>query len=304
MGASVFEYLGQRTDVISPVIIPEPANSGALCPFRNASCSKLNKKPYQPICSIKRPDGRMWLVCEHRLCCTTKTLVLNPHQKNMLRQVAQTIFAPSISDDDILIKREEKISAGATDYNADFIMVNNSADSSVGPDRVVLEMQGGGETSNTQSLSSHVRIWENCASRTNALLAQNISNVNTIETNAWRRQQEQFIVKGRSAMLTRRGAGMVFCVGPVLFDYLNAKVEGAGLRTNLRNYGWTLALLCFDEDTSISPIGGPVPLIIDSNRMLFTDYQAFVRALTDQGNPSPQTFTGVFESLSGLPITL
>ena len=33
--------------------------------------------------------------------------------------------------------------------------------------------------------------------------------------------------------------------------------------------------------------------------MLFTSYHAFVRALTDQGEPCPQIFTGEFENLTG-----
>jgi len=156
-------------------------------------------------------------------------------------------------------------------------------------------MQGGGETSNTGNITRHIESWEQDQNRTNAILAETVAGVGTIETNAWRRQQEQFLIKGNVAIKTGNGR-IVFCVGTLLYDYLYSRIENAGLQ-DLRNHGWTLALIAFKEDKSNPPQAGPIPLIIDENKLLFTQYHSFIRVLTDQGEPYPELFTDGFEHL-------
>lgn len=122
------------------------------------------------------------------------------------------------------------------------------------------------------------------------------SEASTLETNAWRRQQEQFIVKGNIAMKTWKGYGIAFCVGSILFDYLMDKLSSANL-PDLREYNWTLALLGISEDEDQPIVPGPIPLKVDESRMLFTNYQTFVQALINQGEPSLQAFRGEFVNL-------
>ena len=129
------------------------------------------------------------------------------------------------------------------------------------------------------------------------------TQASTLETNAWRRQQEQFIVKGNIAMKTWKGYGMAFCVGTLLYDYLMKKIADANL-PDLRKYNWTLALLTFKEDTSKTPEKGPIPLIIDEKRMLFTNYQTFVQALINQGEPTLDAFAGNFLTLNNEPVLI
>ena len=298
MGISVAEYMGLRSDIKKPLITP--VTHPATCPFMASNCEKLSRKN-KPICSLRKNDGTLYINCSRRLCSTKANVPLSLYQKNILHQVAKTIFTPNISLNDILIKREVDMKVTEqSDYHADFIMMtdmNGFTSSHRGPNKVILEMQGGGETSNTGIMTEHIKLWENDKARTNALLAKDMQKMGTLETNAWRRQQEQFIVKGNIAMQTTVGCAIAFCVGSTLFDYLFNKVSYAHLG-NLKDYNWTLALIGISEDLSSPKASGSIPLVVDGTRMLFTSYHAFVRALTDQGQPCPELFEDNFERLA------
>ena len=163
-------------------------------------------------------------------------------------------------------------------------------------------MQGGGETTNTGKLTQLVSEWEVNPNRTNEQLRAP-SEASTLETNAWRRQQEQFIVKGNIAMKTWKGYGIAFCVGTVLFDYLMNKLASANL-PDLKDYNWTLALIGIKEDSSLGIQPGPIPLCVDESRTLYTNYQTFVQALINQGEPSLEAFRGLFINLENEEVTI
>ena len=129
------------------------------------------------------------------------------------------------------------------------------------------------------------------------------SKASTLETNAWRRQQEQFIVKGNIALQTWKGYGMAFCMGTLLYDYLNSKIHFNTL-PDLHTHNWTLALIGIKEDTSQPVVPGPIPLVVDESRLLFTNYQTFVHALINQGMPTPEAFTGDFVDLNNTPCNI
>ncbi len=303
MTVSVAEYFGQNT-FASKEISPVRKEDGLSCPFMDKPCDKLIRKN-KPVCSVRKNDGTLWIVCPHRLCASAKKtsgknkkhLHLNPHQRDILMQIAKTIYRGDISPDKIAVNREVSIpieGEGVSDYHADYVMRNLSEDNKR-VDAIVLEMQGGGETSGTKSITDLVNDWENNPNRTNDMLRQ-MANANSIETNAWRRQQEQFLIKGNVA--NQSGGKLVFAIGTLLFDYLKKRFEQANLR-DLRENEWTLCLLAFCEENSQSTTEGPVPLKVDENRLLFTNYASFVQFLTNQGGPNPQIFTGDFETLEG-----
>lgn len=313
MGVSVAEYFGQRTDVdtptISPVEIPQKGktnkrNKLPTCPFTDGNPCKKVCSGYEPICSVRKTDGTLWINCSDRLCATKKDLNLNTYQRNILLQVGKYIFSPDVKMEEICVKREVPLSViEDTKYNADYIITLKEGRSSFpGPDRLILEMQGGGETSNTGILTNHVKDWRNRLPRSNAFLKEE-TKASTLETNAWRRQQEQFIVKGNIAMKTWKGYGIAFCVGTLLFDYLMKKLASTNL-PDLRQYNWTLALIAFKEDTTNKPQRGPVPLTIDESRLLYTNYQTFVQALINQGEPSLDAFKGDFTNLENEQISI
>jgi hypothetical protein len=310
MAVTVAEYLGVRTDIglqIQPISISKAigGNKPTLqCPFKNSHCDKALRGD-KPICSVR--DGRtnkLWIVCSNRLCSSHKgtfnnPIALNDYQKTVLLQVAQQIFSPSILPNQVEINREVRIPVNnRSNYSADFIMREkpalNGAASNTSP--VILEMQGGGETTNTGSLTQHVTKWENGTANLTDLVRQ----TSPLVTNAWRRQQEQFLVKGNAAMLT--GGRMVFCIGSMIHDYLMPRLIASTSFQNLRNANWTLALLTFEEDTSPTVAPRPacapnsIPLKIGS--VLFTNYNTFVQAITNQGMPSSSIFNGPYIDLT------
>lgn len=304
MAVSVAEYLGQRTDIDLPSIKPEQLGSDVKCPFMDGLCTKL-KKNLQPVCSVRKNDNSLWIVCEHRLCATPRTKLvankrvpasLTTHQQRILWDIAKTIYKGDFKKEDIFVNREVPIpivETGGT-YKADYIMRNKSGLAKI--DEILLEMQGGGETNQTKYISNHVRDWASNTARNNAILRTVVSKAGTIETNAWRRQQEQFLVKGN--IVNQTGGKIVFAVGKLIYDYLIPRITHANLR-DLRKHNWTLCIVAIDEDVSVTPVPGPIPLSIDENRLMFTNYSTFVRTLTDQGGPEPSIFEGEFLSLTG-----
>jgi hypothetical protein len=237
MAVSVAEYLGQRTDVEDRQIIPVELNSICSCPFMDSHCSKLTKN-LQPVCSVRKLNGDLWIVCEHRLCATPKNRKLPDkkirkaklvaHQKELLWEIAQTVYRGDFNQDDIVINREVPVPIEETggNYKADYIMRNISQAAKI--DEILLEMQGGGETSQTKFISDHVKSWSKKEAPTNEFLRQIIAKANSIETNAWRRQQEQFLVKGN--IVNQTGGKIVFAIGSLIYDYLLPRISGSKLR--------------------------------------------------------------------------
>jgi hypothetical protein len=266
------------------------------CPFMNKECAKISKN-LKPVCSVRKHNGDIWIVCRDRLCSTNKGISLSDYQKNILLTIAKEVFSPEIQKKHILIKRETSIPVvGSINYHADYVIsIKNFSGELRGPKNIVLEMQGGGETSGTGCITRHIAAWENQQNRTNIFLSQEVS-AGTIETNAWRRQQEQFIVKGN--IVSQTGGAIVFCVGSPLYDYLWQRVSAARLN-DLRHHNWSMCLICFEEDKDSQPQPGPIPLKINPSKVLFTNYLTFVQTLINQGEPYPAMFAGTFEILDG-----
>lgn len=301
MGLKVSEYLGQRTDVGSQ-ILPHFEEETPPCPFMSSKCTKI-AKGYKPICSVRRNET-IWMVCEHRLCSSSGGTGqnINDYQKGILLQVAKEIFNIEIESGNVIYKKEVSLPIvnTASIYKADFILSTygrSRPERSVAPIHLIVEMQGGGETSNTGIITNHITKWENNEERTNNLLSSELSGPGVIQTNAWRRQQEQVLVKGHIA--TQTGYGIVLSTGTMLYDYIKGKLDDFSSFTDLRDARWDFALLAFKEDKSDTPVSGPIPFVIDEDRQLFTSFHAFSTALTTQGGPLPKAFKGLFTTLEG-----
>lgn len=305
MSVMVAEYLGVRTD-IDVAIVPVPVSSRPKipCPFRDSHCDKA-ARGNKPVCSVRDAETQeLWIVCSHRLCATSpKNAPLNEHQKGILHQVAQTIFTSDIGRHEVLVKRETPIPiTDESDYSADYVMWRNNPNltSLAAPDRpVILEMQGGGETTATGELTRHIDQWEKLPAPSTDILAQVVKKTAPLVTNAWRRQQEQFLVKGNVAMMT--GGRMVFCIGSMIERYLMPRLRETIQFRDLRGSNWTLALLTFVEDTEAlgRPACAPysIALKIDMQRSLFTNYGSFVQAITNQGSPCNSLFAEPYITL-------
>lgn len=305
MTVIVAEYLGVRTDTGLPITPIDVSSRAKIpCPFRNAHCDKA-ARGNKPVCSVWDADTHeLWIVCSHRLCATSpKDQPLNEHQKTILHSVAQTIFTPDIARQDVLVKRETAIPVTEdSNYSADYVMWrrNPNITTLTAPDRpVILEMQGGGETTATGELTRHIDQWEKLPSPTIEILTQPVKKTAPLVTNAWRRQQEQFLVKGNVAMMT--GGKMVFCIGSMIERYLMPRLRETIQFRDLRQSNWTLALLTFTEDPNETqrPECAPhsLALTIDVERSLFTNYSSFVQAITNQGSPCNSLFAEPYITL-------
>jgi len=314
VAVTVAEYLG--VDVQGAVPIDPVSYSGTAtpsCPFRNGPCEKVAGEN-KPICSVRDGDGELWIVCEHRLCASTpKNKPLTQYQVDVLLQIGRTLFGSHLMASDIAVNREVPVrTRGRSHSYADYVMIPRNSVSSgqftfenLGP--VLLEMQGGGETSNTQYLTAQVDTWEKAASpRTMmSILETTVSEAATLETNAWRRQQEQFLYKGNVAVNSH--GRLAFVVGTKLYDYL---IKNIGIDTvlDLRKGNWTLAIIGVSEDRSTTPsswgTGSSVRLQVDQSRLLFTSYARFVQAIVNQGAVDDSLFKGAFVLLDGTKVVI
>jgi hypothetical protein len=216
---------------------------------------------------------------------------------------------PDLSDElEAVFMREGRVrrtpgSQNSDDSKADFLVrfVNKEtgkATASVAP--FVLEMQGGGETSNTGIMSRYIQKWE---ADPHSMKIDAVLPIGSLETNAWRRQQEQFLIKGSVASKSK--GRLVFAVGTRLFDKLMSNLTSPPVPIDARG-GWTLAIIGICE----SPTGAGVKsmnsvgLDVDKTRTIFTDFGSFARALTDQGQYDPELFNGDFVTRDGRTVTL
>jgi hypothetical protein len=277
MSLIVAEYLGQRTDA-AKLIVPVAPSERPRCPFMNSVCTKVAQgtNPTKPVCSVRNTAGELWIVCRHRLCASVRGTPLSKYQKDILSSVANAIYdSPNLSE----VQVRPEVTLGTYGARADFLMVNFGAHTGPGPRSVVLEMQGGGETSNTGTITRHVAKWESSKAPSNEMLRSPLTGPGTIVTNAWRRQQEQFLIKGNIAVFS--GGAIVFCVGRLLYDLLMRKVEGMGV-PNMRGAAWNLAVVCFEE-VPMKPVDGSIPIAPNAQEIFFTHYHEFTRALLSQG---------------------
>lgn len=304
MSIGVAEYLGIRTNQDGIPIVPCSLDDPPDCPFAiGQKCSKVNTSAKnEPVCAVRNNDGVVWITCPERLCSTKQGIPFCDSQKDVLLQIARAVYSPEVEPAKVCVKREVRLIANdSTKYHADYVMtLSDGRTNYPGPDRLIIEMQGGGETGQTGKLTRHIKEWRSSVERTNSQLREKIA-ANTLETNAWRRQQEQFIVKGNVAMKTWKGYGICFCVGTILYDYLMKKLDGITL-PDLKDYNWTLAILAFKEDPD--NVGESLHFVIDPERTLYTNYQTFVHALINQGEPTLDAFRGEFQNLENDIVTV
>lgn len=318
MAVKVAEYLGLRAEVSGTTIAP--AIGTPACPFTNSEpCKKIANDKKPPVCSVRKTargvDGMLWITCSKRLCASQHGISLSAYQSDMLYAIAKILFGAGINKDDVLIKSEEKIAFHAPEvkpYRADFTMQLRERKQSTmrGKNRFIVEMQGGGETSNTGKLTAQIADWKGKTARTNADLIVPVKDVGTLETNAWRRQQEQLLVKGSAAKDTGE-CGMALCVGRALFDYIIRKIGEDRLRSfrkDPQTSAWTLAIIPIVETTANDAegirAGDSIVLEPDKDQTLYMDYDHFVNLLVAQGGDSSDAFKGKCLDLNGVQVDI
>ena len=316
MAVKVTEYLGHNAEV--PGATVTPVGTTQPCPFTNGDqCKKLANDKKPPVCSVRKTArghaGTLWITCSKRLCASQHNISLSSYQSDMLFAIAKILFGSGVCKSDVLIKSEEQIAfleEEAKPYRADFTMqLKPPAESSIkGKSKFIVEMQGGGETSNTGKLTAQIEKWFDAPSRTNADLTEPVKDVGTLETNAWRRQQEQLLVKGSSAKATGE-CGMALCVGEALFDYIIKKIGKTRLYSFSNNppqVAWSLAIIPIiearDTDSEGISVGDSLALKPDREKVLYMDYDSFVNLLVAQGGDSTMAFKGNCLDLNGTQV--
>lgn len=308
MPLSIAEYLGQRTDLEAPDILSSALDGNLVptCPFSGVACKKLHANPpMHPVCSVRvydqKHDGKPFIVCTDRLL-PAKARTLAPTQIAALASVAKVLF-PHASTADIGYDRQVGMRVGNARLVLDYILhIRPEAQYTHGPAKVILEVQGGGETSSTGTITRYVTAWADQEEPTNEFLAQKLTTqyirtvtgqqkVNVpgiIPNNAWKRQLDQIIKK---AILAQRfGGAFALIMGEVFYDYVINTIPAGGEFFST----WEVALLGIAE----TPSTQPGPMLIDcvaSTR--FMTFAAFIAALQsfnvpdDMPNPFQRTFT-------------
>lgn len=295
---SVAEYLGHAVPTSKEPIDPMHA---AMCPFADIECMKIamGKKP---ICSTRKPDKKIWITCEERLCSTSSD-TLTEYQRDILCRIASEVFDMGHDPDNVIYKKEINLELPHKKrMRADYILGTRSKEHGRGhgPRRVILEMQGGGSTSNTGIMTQHVDNWEKDINRTNEGLGKMLPKVRSGENDSWKRQQDQLITKSHIASAS--GYGFVICVGETLFDYIYDRLDQLRNTENMRDGEgrWNFVLLPMVEVND----GDRIRFDVDSKSAIYTKFHTFTQMLISQGNALPDKFIGVFHTLNGKEITV
>ena len=311
MAVSIAEYLGQRTDANQNIVPhdflePDQRAYSPLCPFNGHPCAKMSKRrnPKPPVCSLRKTSGQFYIVCEHRLISTT-TGKITSYQQQMLLQAAKVLFGDHVEPQDVGFKTEVRVQSNANSRNAgkaDFVIaVLDDNQHTIGPRRFITEVQGGGETSETGSITSHLSNWSKLREPNNAFLRET-TKAGTIETNAWRRFQEQLLSKGKTATKTNSDFGFAALIGETIFDYVARMLpEIRSLDRNPENDKWDTALIVYSEVATYAETRPlvPIDLKIDKNKSTFLLLDELLNMMIKRGRSDTAAFSGEYTALTG-----
>ncbi len=312
MAVRIAEYLGQKTDsdisiTPSPILIEGERHLSPPCPFNNNPCTKmkLERNANHPICSLRKSNGAYYIVCNNRLISTDVSKI-TPYQIEMLLRTAQALFNPAILPHQLGYKSEVRIRTSNSSrgtHTADFVLaVVDDNLRTIGPRRLIVEVQGGGETNATGSITRLVEQWLVHETPNNIMLSES-SNAGTIETNAWRRLQEQLFAKATTAQ--KSGYGFAALIGEVIIDYIERMLPGLkSIATNPDDGGWNVAFIVFKEVKPQNPTQNYIELVVDRERCIYTTLKLLFTEMANRGQIDPSAFTGEFATLTGNKVTL
>lgn len=292
MSVTIAEYLGQRTDVDDPVILPTSLDGKNVptCPFMGGPCSKLSSsKPSPPVCAV-RANGKIFPVCPHRLV-PSRASVLTPIHLSMLQSVAKKLI-PGVPASQIGYRRQIGVRLPSTSGSSrqiflDYVLATDPSQCD-NAELILLEVQGGGETSSTGSITRHVSEWAVSPEPTNAVLREPL-RAGIIPNNAWKRQLEQII---RKAPLAKAfGGRFALAVGEVLYDYIVRSMPGG-----IEYFSdWEIGVVEMVEAGAVQPGS----TLFSANRAMFLTYESFLRAISEATmiDQMPNPFAGEFTTL-------
>lgn len=295
MGLRVTEYLGIPVEKSKKI---EPAGAGAKCPFANIECSKISQRTNskKPVCSVRKPNGRLWIVCRDRLC-SSKGADLNQYQKNILHKIAQAVFNTNLELGQIIYKKEVSFKLnGSKKARADYIL-GVTKDVKIKrnegyPRKFIIEMQGGGSTSSTGTMTRHIDSWEKNSNRLPNELHIELG-IGSIENDSWKRQLDQILIKGHIAV--QSGYGFILCVGMALFEYMDTRLN---LNQVIMEEGRPdFVILPMIE--SYNQQTDKIDFTVAEKNIIYTSFHNFTNLITQQGEPQGEQFGGDYLTLDG-----
>lgn len=279
MAVRIIEFLGKNASSLSA---SDYQSAEKLCPYIGKICKKINRELEQkPMCVVESRGGVPLIVCEHRLLSTD---MKNPtsYQRSRLLEISQVVFDEGIEPKDIEYKYEV---ITRLRQRADFILRDKR-----NGDACILEVQGGGETSSTKILSDHVEQWETGGNVKLDDFPVRItkrgkrSTPGLIPANAWRRLQEQLIVKGGICISSDKK--FVSAMGKTIYLRLLEKLPLIETMKRHKTGSWNCAFIPYDIVKQ-----EVINFQIDRNNILYLDLKELIARLIEYGVRDDELFT-------------
>lgn len=271
MAVKIIEFLSINAHGISP---SDSRLANQFCPYIGKTCKKINRELQQkPMCVVESSSGVPLIVCEHRLL---STVMQNPtsYQRSRLLEISKVIFENGIEPQDIEYRYEVTTQLR---QRADFILRDKR-----NGDACILEIQGGGETSSTKILSDHVTRWENGEDVGLDDFPVRVTRIGRLATpglipaNAWRRLQEQIIVKGGICVSSNKK--FVAAMGKTIYLRLLEKLPLIETMKRQKSGDWNCAFIPYEIIK-----GETIDFYLDTDNVLYLDLKELVTSLIEYG---------------------
>ena len=157
-------------------------------------------------------------------------------------------------------------------------------------DACILEIQGGTETSYTKILSDHVTKWENGEEvglddfPVRVIRKGRLTTPGLIPANAWRRLQEQIIVKGGICVSSDKK--FVAAMGKTIYLRLLEKLPLIETMKRQKIRNWNCAFIPYEISK-----GEAINFYFDINNILYLDLKELVNSLIEYGVRDDELFT-------------
>ena len=157
-------------------------------------------------------------------------------------------------------------------------------------DACILEVQGGGETSSTRILTDHVTQWENGENlRLDTFpfrVTKNGKKVTPglIPANAWRRLQEQLIVKGGICVSSEKK--FVAAMGKTIYLHFLGKLPLIESLKRQKSGSWNCPFTPYEIRK-----GEAIDFYLDADNVLYLDLNEWINRLIEYGVKDDELFT-------------
>ena len=204
------------------------------------------------------------------------------YQQSRLLEISQVVFEDGIEPQDVEYRYEVTTKLR---QRADFILRDKR-----NGDACILEIQGGGETSSTKILSDHVTKWENGEAvglddfPIRVTRSGRLATPGLIPANAWRRLQEQIIVKGGICVSSNKK--FVAAIGKTIYLRLLEKLPLIDTMKRSKSGAWNCAFIPYEISK-----GEAIDFYIDLDNILYLDLKELVTSLIEYGVRDDELFT-------------